>query len=136
MAKVVVRPVARVSCSTPPWPEKTWNSARLPSGDQASSWGANRKSGHRASWYRVPAGLIRYSVTGPVLPPSGAAVVYWARTHPAPTRFHGTPAGWAARAGWPVLAGWAAAVPVVNSAALSTAVAIAARGVRRRVMLS
>ena len=139
MTKVLIRPVARVSCSTPPLPEKTWNSARLPSGDQATSSGANRKSGHRASWYRAPPGLIRYSLAGPVLPPSGAAEVYWARTQPGPTWLHGTPAGWAAPAGWATAA--PAAVPVVSRAAastpaLSTAVAIAVRGVRRSLMPS
>src|SRR5580704_5875346 len=129
MTKVVIRPVARVSCSAPPLPEKTWNRARLPSGDQATSSGADRKSRHRASWYLAPPGLIRYSVTGPVLPPSGAAVVYWASTHPGPTWLHGTPAGWARVTGSAV-----AAVPVVSRAAvstpaLSTAAAIAVRGV-------
>ena len=81
-------------------------------------------------------------MTGPVLPPSGAAVVYWASTHPGPTRFHGTPASRATLAGWEVRAGWAsAAVPVVSRAAVSapvpsTAVAIAIRGVRRSLMPS
>jgi hypothetical protein len=59
MTKVLIRPEARVSCSAPPLPEKTWNSARLPSGDQATSPGAVRLSGHRPSWYRAPPGLIR-----------------------------------------------------------------------------
>jgi hypothetical protein len=136
MTNVLTRPVARVSCSTPPLPEKTWNRARLPSGDQATSSGAVRKSGHRASWYLAPPGLTRYSVAGPVLPPSGAAVVYWASTQPGPTWLHGTPAGWALVTGSAV-----AAVPVVSRAAvstpaLSTAVAIAVRGVRRSLMPS
>src|SRR6516165_12402024 len=65
MAKVLTCPVARVSTSVPPLPEKTWNSARWPSGDQAISCGANRQSGHLASWYLVPDGLIRYSSAGP-----------------------------------------------------------------------
>src|SRR6266566_1294410 len=59
MTNVLIRPVARVSCPAPPLPEKTWNSARLPSGDQATSSGADRKSGHRASRYLAPPGLIR-----------------------------------------------------------------------------
>src|SRR6185437_10953631 len=54
MTKVLFRPVARVSCSVRSLPAKTWNSARLPSGDQATSPGAVRLSGHRASWYRAP----------------------------------------------------------------------------------
>src|SRR5580693_2971362 len=87
--KVLARPVARVSSSTPPLPEKTWNSARLPSGDQATSCGANRQFGQLVSWYLVPAGLIRSSAAGPD-PPSGAAETYSASTHPVPTRCHGT----------------------------------------------
>src|SRR6201989_1230945 len=59
MTKVLFRPVARVSCSVRSLPAKTWNSARLPSGDQATSPGAVRLSGHRASLYRAPPGLIR-----------------------------------------------------------------------------
>src|SRR6185437_15931151 len=100
MTNVVIWPVARVSCSARPWPEKTWNSARLPSGDQATRSGAVRLSGQWASWYLAPIGLIRYSVTGPGLPPSGTAATYWVSTQPGPTWLHGTPAGWAARAGW------------------------------------
>ena len=46
---VLTWPVARVSSSAPPRPEKTWNSARFPSGDQATSCGAVRQSGQRAS---------------------------------------------------------------------------------------
>ena len=59
MTNVVIWPVARVSCSARPWPEKTWNSARLPSGDQATRLGAVRLSGQWASWYLAPVGLIR-----------------------------------------------------------------------------
>ena len=133
MTKVLTCPVARVSTWVPPLPEKTWNSARWPSGDQAISCGANRQSGHLASWYLVPDGLIRYSSAGPVRP-TGAADVYWARTQPVPTRFHGTltravPA-----------AGRAAATPAVAAAvsrtALSAVVTIAVREVRRRLMPS
>src|SRR5580693_2564242 len=89
---VLARPEARVSSSTPPLPENTWNSARFPSGDQASSTGANRESGQRASWYLVPEGLMRSRVSGPERPPPGWAVVSWARIQPGPTRSHGTPA--------------------------------------------
>ena len=99
---VLACPVARVSSSAPPLPEKTWNSARLPSGDQASSTGANRESGQRASWYLVPEGLMRSRVTGPEAPPSGRAVVSWARIQPGPTWSHGTRPG---RPGRPAVAG-------------------------------
>ena len=132
-------PVARVSCSVPPLPEKTWNSARLPSGDQAVSCGANRQFGQLASWYLVPAGLIRYSATGPV-PPSGGADVYCARTQPAPTRSHGTlaralpPTG---RALPPTgrAAATPAVVPAASRTALTTAVTITDRDARHTLML-
>src|SRR5580698_5006299 len=118
MTNVLSCPVARASSSTPPLPENTWNNARFPSGDQASSTGANRESGQRASWYVVPEGLIRFRVSGPERPPSGWAVVYWARIQPGPTRSHGTPArvAEAAAAGAAGAAGaadWAAATPAV-----------------------
>src|SRR5579859_6287800 len=131
MRNVVCCPVARVSTSVPPLPEKTRNSACLPSGDQAISTGAVRASGQRASWYLVPEGLIRSRVSGPDGPPSGRAVVYWARTQPGPTWCQGT----AARADWaaaavPAAAVPAAAVPAVSRAAVRNAV----RGARRRCM--
>ena len=65
--KVLTWPVARVSTSVRSWPEKAWKSARWPSGDQASSCGADREFGQRASWYLVPPGLIRYSVVAACL---------------------------------------------------------------------
>ena len=57
--KLLTRPVARVSCSAPLGPANTWNSARRPSGDQATNCGADREFRQRASWYLVPPGLIR-----------------------------------------------------------------------------
>src|ERR1700722_6098368 len=140
MTNVLSCPVASVSTSTPPLPENTWNSARFPSGDQASSTGANRESGQRASWYLVPEGLIRARVSGPERPPSGWAVVSWTRTQPGPTRSHGT-LGRAAGAAWAAwaaeaarAAGGAAATPAM--AVNRTAVRIAVRGARRRCMPS
>ncbi len=56
---LLTRPLASVSCSAPPRPVTTWNRARRPSGDQATSCGADRQLGQLASWYLVPAGLIR-----------------------------------------------------------------------------
>src|SRR5580658_1550736 len=119
---VLAWPVARVSSSAPPLPEKTWNSARLPSGDQASRTGANRESDQRASWYLVPKGLMRSRVTGPEAPPPGRAVVSWARIQPGPTRSHRTPARAEKAAGAEAaeVAGWAAATPAVVPAASRT----------------
>src|SRR5260370_19904171 len=128
MTNVLSCPVARVSTSTPPLPENTWNSARFPSGDQASSTGANRESGQRASWYFVPEGLMRSRVSGPEAPPSGWAVVYWARIQPGPTRAHGTPAGAAEAAeaaGAAEAADWVAATLAVVPAVSRMAVRIA-----------
>src|ERR1700722_17142656 len=115
MTNVLSCPGARVSTSTPPLPENPWNS----------------ESGQRASWYVVPAGLIRSRVSGPERPPSGWAVVSWTRTQPGPTRSHGTlgRAAGAARA-----AGGGAATPAM--AVNRTAVRIAVRGARRRCMPS
>src|SRR5580704_5348608 len=133
MTNVLSCPVARVSSSTPPLPENTWNSARFPSGDQASRTGANRESGQRASWYVVPEELIRSRVSGPGRPPSGWAVVYWARIQPGPTRSHGTPArvAEAAAAGAAAAGAAAAATPAVVPAVNRTAVRIAVRDARR-----
>ena len=87
-------------------------------------------------------------MTGPGLPPSGTAATYWVSTQPGPTWLHGTPAGRGKLAAWEVIAASAvlagsavAAHPVVSRAAvstpaLSTAVAIAVRGVRRSLMPS
>src|SRR5271156_4214776 len=130
---VLACPVARVSSSTPPLPEKTWNRARFPSGDQASRTGANRESGQRASWYLVPEGLMRSRVTGPEASPPGWAVVSWARIQPGPTRSQGTPA----RVAEAAAAGWAAAATLAVVPAVSRiAVRIAVRDARRRCMPS
>src|SRR5579863_4828861 len=130
MTNVLSCPVGRVSCSIPPLPEASWNSARLPSGDQAIRAGAVRSSGQLASSYLVPPGLMRYSISGPDMAPGpGGAVVYCARTHPAPTWLHGT----LARAVPP-----AAAAPAVVPAASRTALrrAVMVREVRHALMPS
>ena len=78
-AKVIVLPVARVSCSVRGSALLVTNSARLPSGDQASSCGAVSLSGQLASRYRAPCGLNRYSAAGPA---SGTSPC----TRPAPSQ--------------------------------------------------
>src|ERR1700683_2225451 len=142
-AKVLTWPVASVS-SSKLRPEEAWNSTRWPSGDQATSCGAVRKFGQRASWYLVPPGLIRYSSSGPDPPPPGRAEVYAARIHPGPTRFHGTLARAvrvvAARAAVVAAAGCAAATPAVrpvaSRAVLSTAATSRGMDARRSLMPS
>src|SRR3974377_1104859 len=116
--KVLTWPVARGSTSVRSWPEKAWKGARWPSGDQASSCGADREFGQRASWYLVPPGLIRYSVSGPD-PPPGAQGVYWGRTQPVPTLCHGTLARAVLAAS--SVSGWAGATPAVVAAVSRTA---------------